>query len=113
MKRKAEPGTVSHGTLRLPDLLDALSRTLRGLSDEPRDQFLAGQADAWSRALELCPDMDTDGVAEDVLDHMDDALQGHAPAGHYFGAHEGDGSDLGFWRLSEEDDMTLETPEQG
>lgn len=35
--------------------------------------------------------------AIDFLNELYDLLNEHAPDGCYFGAHEGDGSDFGFW----------------
>jgi hypothetical protein len=40
-------------------------------------------------------------MASEIIADMMDALNDLAPAGYYFGAHEGDGSDFGFWPLSE------------
>ena len=36
------------------------------------------------------------------LEWLFDALNDHAPDGYHFGAHEGDGSDYGFWLNSDE-----------
>ena len=35
--------------------------------------------------------------ASELIDELADALQAYAPAGAYFGSHEGDGADFGFW----------------
>ena len=41
---------------------------------------------------------DVDGWhVSEVLDELYQALNDEAPDGHYFGAHEGDGAEFGFW----------------
>jgi hypothetical protein len=39
--------------------------------------------------------------ADRILSDLFDALNFYAPKGHYFGAHEGDGSDYGFWAIED------------
>ena len=39
----------------------------------------------------------TDDVMADALAELDDAINAHNPEGVYFGSHEGDGADFGFW----------------
>ena len=92
-------GSISHGTMRphdvLPALLDALAE---------RD------GDAYTQCMHIIPahaseDGDAAWWLEEALGHIDvlfDALNDCAPAGLYFGAHPGDGSDYGFW-MSEDD----------
>lgn len=86
-------GTVSHGTLRTEDLLEAFAYELRQLTPhhaligEYND--LPDDADEWTEEQQE--------AAEFMLDEMIDALNEHAPAFCYFGAHPGDGSDFGFW----------------
>tara|TARA_Y100000310_G_scaffold275814_1_gene292541 strand:+ start:92 stop:355 length:264 start_codon:yes stop_codon:yes gene_type:complete len=45
----------------------------------------------------------TDGSADMDLEELCDVLNDLAPGDHYFGAHEGDGSDFGFWPIPFED----------
>ena len=93
--RYAAIGTVSHGTLRTEDLIEAFSRELDYLanrSDMPRhpqiDNILKDAAD--------CRDFDSED-ASDIVQELIEWLQEYAPPFAYFGAHEGDGSDFGFW----------------
>lgn len=39
--------------------------------------------------------------AQDLVIELMDILDSYAPNGYYFGAHEGDGSDYGFWECEE------------
>ena len=102
----AAVGSVSHGTLLTEDLLDAFAGELELLvnrnakawrSDEGgkrRDKYMKLVGDA--REVD-----DKEDAAEIIIDLMD-ALQEFAPQGVFFGAHEGDGSDFGFWPNEEE-----------
>jgi hypothetical protein len=89
-------GTVSHGTLRTQDLL-------RSFADELERVFpfngLGLVIDARNVADVLDADPDASEDASDVLFDVIDQLNTIASReGLYFGAHEGDGSDFGYWR---------------
>lgn len=84
-------GTISHGTMRSVDLIEAFADELEWLGDNT-DKPLITEARAW---LETDETMEETG--DDILEALFDALDAHAPAYCYFGAHEGDGSDYGFW----------------
>ena len=73
---KAQIGSISHGTLKAEDLAAVFFDTLLGLNEEVYNEILMNTTEA-----------------------LMDALNEEAPAYCYFGAHEGDGSDFGFWPL--------------
>lgn len=103
MSRTFVPGTVSHGTLRTEDLANAFIEALEMVSPEAYQQlvFPSGFACEGIRALDNGPRdpyWDTD-AAQDFVAMLSDTLSEHAPEGYYFGAHEGDGSDFGFWAI--------------
>ena len=95
--------SISHGTMRPQDVLPALL-----------DALAEHDEDAYTQCMHLIPSYasEDDDVAwwhEEAPDHVEalfDALNDCAPAGLYFGAHQGDGSDYGFW-MSEEDTEEL------
>jgi hypothetical protein len=98
-----EVGTVSHGTMRVEDVLPKLLNLL------PAPERVALK-NAYARPLahmvndeELTEEdqMDLDYLCWEVLF---DRLNALAPEGTYFGAHPGDGSDYGFWPIEEETD---------
>ena len=89
---KATIGSISSGTLRTEDLLSAFASELRYLANgHPGNLTLADEADA-------VEDFDSDEAVELVNDLID-ILNEYAPPYCYFGAHEGDGADFGFWPL--------------
>lgn len=109
-------GTVSYGTMRtqdlIPDFVDMLEKLY---TQEQMDEFWKNQP-----TLEkLCPEgsgfaadsdplWDSDEVAFFLNETLFDVLNECAPEGYRFGAHEGDGSDYGFWAVETEED-----PEEG
>jgi hypothetical protein len=87
-------GTIIHGTLRAQDLLlafaDELNRVLpfngNSLAHDAR------------RAVDT-QDEDANEILCELIDQLDTIAQRE---GFYFGTHEGDGSDFGYWRLEAE-----------
>jgi hypothetical protein len=110
MKIKSAPiGSISHATLRPEDLLSAFSSELDWQFRSNGNYFSRPENRAEGRKIhELCGECDDqyeeDGetlkdecVADELIERLSDALQQFAPPYCYFGAHEGDGSDFGFW----------------
>jgi len=108
--RFAKFGTVSHATLRTEDLLESFANELewqisrngdflsRPENFAMRDRLnsLLGEAqDMWNEDGQTL--QDEDAAAEMVNERLPDALNEFAAPYAYFGAHEGDGSDFGYW----------------
>lgn len=95
-------GTVSSGTMRTQDLL-------RAFADEYERVLPFNSRNMCAKARELADkvdaaDGDPNDEAIDYVGYMMDALQDIAAReGFYFGAHEGDGSDYGYWATETED----------
>ena len=84
-------GTVSHGTMRNADLIPCFASLLKELDTDGYYSGLTDDADNMK-------DFESD-KAYCLLDSLWDSLADYAPAGYYFGAHPGDGSDYGFWAV--------------
>jgi len=115
----AQTGSISTGTLRKEDLIQTFMNTLEGLveelslSVECMDSALAQQKvvtevggyqelmGAIERRMEQEGYFDGE-VSYWDLEELFDALSEFCPDNHYFGAHEGDGADFGFWPIVEE-----------
>jgi hypothetical protein len=93
--RKVQIGSISSGTLRTEDLLEAFAWELSYLLDHEvhhtRSQrnLLAASASADLEANQ--------GEGDALVDELIDALSELAPPLTYFGTLEGDGADFGFW----------------
>ena len=101
--------TVSTATLRSQDLLPKFLDALRVLAPEAHQQLTmpgAGFSAVPSHALEDEDDewWDSEDCAWLLNEILFDALNEHAPEGHYFGSHEGDGACFGFWKHEEDDE---------
>lgn len=88
-------GSISHGTLRNIDLLEAFADELDRIETDRNDV-------AEARAILTLHNAGWSGIADheyscELVDALTDALNEYAPAYCYFGTTEGDGSDYGFW----------------
>jgi hypothetical protein len=84
-------GSISTGTLRIEDLLDAFAGELSRLTNDTHKllkDYATVDADDWSQGSEL-------------VNELQEALNEHAPPHVYFGSLEGDGADFGFWPTQE------------
>ena len=106
---KAKLGTVIHATVNPRDLIPAFIEELDRLREA--ESFNSGRTIVYGReddALgEIERGMSADGYYDSEssmhdLEWLFDRLDEYAPDGCYFGAHEGDGSDFGFWQGSAE-----------
>lgn len=91
-KTSPEPGTVIHATLRSEDLIPAFLDTLRF-----HDRKAAARVNASYQPERRRVGFYETELAMFMVEDLFNALNDIAPAGHYFGAHPGDGSDFGFW----------------
>jgi hypothetical protein len=88
--------TVIHGTLRPEDLVEAFTDELERIGGRPSNVELF-------RSHLLLPEgEDREEELHYDLEALYELLSELAPAGTSFGAHEGDGSDFGFWTYEEE-----------
>ena len=91
---KVQIGTVSEGTLRTDDLVDAFESTLRMYAPEALAQIEAEHGDAGFSADGEIEDKD---AADAYLSALTEALEMLAPSYAYFGTTDGDGACFGFW----------------
>lgn len=98
---RTEAGSISHGTLCSEDLIAAFSAELNALAE---DHELVAEANAVLLLHGLGYSVMSDGdAASELVSELQDALNEHAGPGLYFGAHEGDSSDFGYWPVADED----------
>jgi hypothetical protein len=98
--RKVQLGSISTGTLRTEDLLDAVIGEVDYLFGLNGDYLASHGDDEWIgkplRIAKAITDFDSDDAGY-ALDELIDALNEYAPPHVHFGAHEGDGADYGWW----------------
>ena len=80
-------GSISHGTLILDDIVDAIEQFTK--DNDILDWILDQLFNEYFSANEG----DKIYIYEEIFDRMNDI----APNGLYFGSHIGDGSDIGYW----------------
>ena len=87
-------GTVSHATMRTEDLIPSFlweAKHLRLTKDERKT------VSRISRESEKEGYFDTENADYDLNENLFNILDNHSLPYFYFGAHEGDGSDYGWW----------------
>ena len=115
------PGTISSGTLVPERMIRAFSTMLEHLCKEwlhsgravqmsqeeldecTRHLILVGRA---KQVAILCAssrsDLGTTEIPGEMVEQLHEALETFAGFGLHFGAHEGDGADIGFWSNHEQ-----------
>ncbi len=83
-------GSISTGTLRTNDLLDAFAGELSRLTNDTH-KLLSDYQSHYATVDADDPD------AQELVNELQDALSELAPPHVYFGNLEGDGADFGFW----------------
>jgi len=96
--KQIQLGSVSSGTHRTEDLIDALSGEIVYL-EIPDSQTIL-------REVSEIKDFDTEDASY-ILDELFNKLDEHAPPHMYFGALEGDGADFGWWSRDFDDCHTI------
>jgi hypothetical protein len=94
-------GTISEGTLRDEDLIDAFDWTLRHLNKRTA-AHLAHQYRDWQEDDEVSPE-----IASEYIDALTDALNDYAPPYTYVGSTDGDGACFGCWVDYDAVDMAI------
>jgi hypothetical protein len=105
-------GTVSHGTCNPADLIPRFMDELDALKEAESLSPFPNVA-RWGRIDDILGPIErriesggydyfSSDEASFDLETLFDLLQEYAPDGAYFGAHEGDGSDYGFWGTDKE-----------
>ena len=93
-------GSVSHGTMRTEDLLEAFASELEyQIERQPRNFKRREYRKLITRAKRLSEN-DPKDIGSEVVNELFDALDQFAPPYGYFGAIEGDGADYGYWLSS-------------
>ena len=104
-------GSVSHATLRNEDLIPTFLQTLDSIIEDLRvgtdeDKILAEQVAEEIAEIEADLESKPDYFKSEGADHDLQTLMMEldtlAPDGYYFGAHPGDGADIGFWPVEDE-----------
>lgn len=106
-------GTIIHATLRLEDLIPAFAEELEiqvkaaaphlGALNPDHSQLVVDAAEWIKQNEDNGEDHEPFGRphhfvdGDELLGELSDALNEYAPPYAYFGAHEGDGSDFGYW----------------
>ena len=89
--------TVSEGTLRTVDLVEAYANALDG-TETAQARKLVAEASGWLDDKSDESDEHQE-QGEWLLCDLAQALEEEAPPGCYFGAHPGDGALFGFWPI--------------
>ena len=100
-------GTVIQGTLRSQDLLPAFLEELSKRDPIGYDQWaMASFGIIPSYVTDEGDDSDwwTSEDCNNTLEQAFEALEMCAPDGYYFGAHEGDRSDFGYWPVEDQEE---------
>ena len=103
MTHNLENLSIIHGTGRFQDTIPAMMEALRTISPEHYAGLMVspfGAIPAYAMEDDDAEWWESD-LAWEVYTDLEGLLNECAPEGFYFGAHPGDGSDLGFWAVED------------
>jgi len=93
----ANIGSISSGTLRPEDLVDAFASELAALYKYTNTR-MPPHVKEMLATIDKLDEIDfEDGDADEFVEELAQELEHFAPPFAYFGASEGDGADFGFW----------------
>lgn len=92
-----ELGTISHGTMRNSDLMSAFEQEIKRLVTPESFYALRNERKQWKGCGKFWK--------SDYVNFLFEVLDSIAPEDCYFGATEGDGSDYGFWKIEDCDEV--------
>lgn len=90
---------VDYASLRTQDLLPEFLNILNSINAPEYEQLMSspfGPIPAYAMEDQDSEWWDSED-ASFLMDELIDVLNNYVPEGHYFGAHEGNGSDFGVW----------------
>lgn len=104
-----EERSLTHGTLHPQHVSSALLNFLKNEHPEVYSEFIAKHPNM-EKAIENenDPYWESEEGSYDLNDDLYNTMDGIAPEGEYFGSHPGDGSDIGFWKNEEDEDVINE-----
>ena len=96
--------SVIHATLRTCDLVHSFLDVIKE-TPEYTQIILTNNSDLGvifdPTADDHDPRWESEYMQYFLNEELFDTLNNYAPEGYYFGAHEGDGSDFGYWKIEE------------
>ena len=95
--------SISHATHRYQDLIPKFLECLKEIAPDHYEQLMTlpfGPIPAHAMEDDDAEWWDSEEAGW-LLEGLFDALNEHAPEGTCFGAHEGNGSDFGFWEYED------------
>lgn len=90
--------SVSHGTMRPQDLIPKFTDVIR---DTPEYVQIMNLVPVHAADDDTAEWWHSDEAVSHLADLVD-ILDSYAPEGYYFGTHPGDGSDYGYWKVTDD-----------
>ena len=112
-------GTVSEATMRELDLVPAFMDVLSEYYPKAHQRVLTDIFEVFSITYtDLCgmplhPAWQSSEISYLLHETLWDAMDEIAPAGYYFGAHPGDGSDYGYWKVLDDEETCCQACGRG
>lgn len=96
-------GSISHGTLRNQDMIPTFLEYMNKHDMPEYEQLIVNGEGIPAYVFDEGDESEwwDSQAGIDLFEELFCLLDMYAPDGYYFGAHEGDGSDFGYWEIPE------------